>query len=155
MSTHSKRGVYKDGHERDDNVSYRETFVAELRNLEATHPQPPMPSDGFTPDEEMERARSAAREEGRFIKKELVTITQHESTFHVNNDQRYAWQEVGTNPLLPKSQGAGLMVADFVDEQNGFLRLSDEEFAQGQAVHGDDLEQEACHIITYGSNADG
>ena len=39
-------------------------YVADLahktRNLGVTHPQPPMPSDGFAADEEMERARSDA-----------------------------------------------------------------------------------------------
>ena len=55
MSTHSKRGVYKD--------STREMmlhFVAELRNFEATLPQRPMPSEDFAPDEEMDRTRTAA-----------------------------------------------------------------------------------------------
>ena len=91
--------------------------------MEARHPPPPMPSDGFTLDEELEKLRRSAKEHGRFIKKKLVTITHDESTFHANDDQRYAWQEAGTNPLLPKSQGGGIMVADFIDEYNGFLRV--------------------------------
>ena len=51
MATHLKRGVYKDRHERED-VQYREEFIAGMRELEATHPPPPLPSDGFTPDED-------------------------------------------------------------------------------------------------------
>lgn len=149
MTTHSKRGVYKDGHEREDVASYRKEFVSVIRHLEATHPPPLMPSDGFAPDEDMERARAAAKEEGRFTDKELVTITHDESTFHSNDDQRYAWQAAGTNPLLPKSQGTGLVVADFIDEHNGFLRLNDVEFAEGKRLYGDDMEQEARHIIIY------
>ena len=47
------------------------------------------------------------------------------------------------------------MVADFIDEYNGFLRLTDEEFSAGKQIYGDDIEQEARHLITYGSNADG
>ena len=47
------------------------------------------------------------------------------------------------------------MVSDFADDHNGFLRLMDEEFRRGKAFFGDDLEQEARHIIIYGANADG
>ena len=154
LPTHSKRGVYKDGHERKDVVEYREQFVAEMRELEATHPPPPAPSDGITPDDEMDRARELAKAEDRFVEK-LVTITHDETTFHANDDLRYAWQEAGTNPLLPKSQRGGIMVADFVDEFGGYLRLSDEEFERGKAIYGDDLEQAARHTIQYGANHDG
>ena len=155
MSTHSKRGVFKDGHEREDVVQYRKDFVSAMREMEATHPPPPLPSDGDTPGEDMDKARAAAKDDGRFVEKALVTITHDETTFHANDDQRYAWQEAGTNPLLPKSQGGGVMVADFIDEYNGFLRLTDEEFERGKAQYGPDLEQEARHVITYGANADG
>ena len=156
MSTHSKRGVFKDGHEREDVVQYRKDFVSAMRELEATHPPPPLPSDGDTPDENMEKARAAAKDDGRFVENALVTITHDETTFHANDDQRYAWQEAGTNPLLPKSQGGRVMVADFIDEYNGFLRLTDEEFERGKTQYGPDLEQEARpYIIMYGGNADG
>ena len=107
MATHSKRGVYKDGHERQDVVAYRTEFIADMRQLEATHPAPPPPSDGFSPDEAMDEACRIAKDEGRYVNKPLVTITHDELTFHANDDQRYAWQEQGTNPLLPKSQGGG------------------------------------------------
>ena len=75
--------------------------------------------------------------------------------FHANDNQRYAWQETGTNPLLPKSQGERVMVADFVDEYNGFLRLTDEAFEQSKAQYGPGLKLEARPVITYGANADG
>ena len=31
-----------------------------------------------------------------------------------------------------KSKGAGIMLSDFISEQNGYLRLTDEEFVAGQ-----------------------
>ena len=68
-------------------------FVADIRDLEATHPPPPMRSDGFTLDEELEKLRRSAKEHRWFIEKKLVTITHNELTFHASDDQRYAWQE--------------------------------------------------------------
>ena len=38
------------------------------------------------------------------------------------------WAENGKQPIKPKSQGRGIMVSDFVDEHNGYLNLTDEEF---------------------------
>lgn len=34
--------------------------------------------------------------------------------------------------LKPKCPGRGIMISDFVDEHNGFLKLSDEDFARYQ-----------------------
>ena len=36
--------------------------------------------------------------------------------------------------LVPKSRGAGIMVSDFISEQDGYLKLSDEEFAIGRTI---------------------
>jgi len=40
------------------------------------------------------------------------------------------WGEHGKCVLKPKSHGSGIMVSDFIDEHNGYLRLTSEEFAQ-------------------------
>lgn len=88
--THSKHGVYKDGHKREDVFAYRKEIIANMRKLEAAHPPPPPPSDGDTPDKEMEKARSVAKEQVRFVRKELVIITHDETTFHLNDDERFA-----------------------------------------------------------------
>jgi len=32
--------------------------------------------------------------------------------------------------LKPKSHGSGIMVSDYIDEHNGYLRLTEEEFSQ-------------------------
>ena len=36
------------------------------------------------------------------------------------------WGEEERPALLPKTEGSGLMVSDFVDELDGFLKHSDE-----------------------------
>ena len=94
LPTHSKRGVYKDGHEQKDVVEYRQQFVAEMRELEATHLPPP--AHGITTGDEMDRARELVKAEDRLVEKKRVTITQDETTIHPNDDQRYAWQKAGT-----------------------------------------------------------
>ena len=40
------------------------------------------------------------------------------------------WGEHGQCVLKPKSRGSGIMVSDFIDEHNGYLRLTDEEFSR-------------------------
>jgi len=51
-----------------------------------------------------------------------------ESTFNANEDQHYQWGVKGQHMLWPKSKGAGIMVSDFVNEHNGYLALTDEEY---------------------------
>ena len=51
-----------------------------------------------------------------------------ESTFMSNEDQPTQWGMKGEKMMKPKSKGAGIMVSDFIDEYNGFLALSDEEY---------------------------
>ena len=36
--------------------------------------------------------------------------------------------------LVLKSRGAGIMISDFISEQDGYLKLSDEEFAIGRTI---------------------
>ena len=39
----------------------------------------------------------------------------------------------GEKMMKPKSKGAGIMVSDFIDEHNGFLALTDDEYETAQA----------------------
>ena len=41
-----KKGVFIDGHERDDVKEYRKLFLCKLEVLESTHLPPPLPADG-------------------------------------------------------------------------------------------------------------
>ena len=46
------------------------------------------------------------------------------------------------------------MVSDFISEQDGYLKLSDEEFAIGRTIFPG-LKQYAWACIEYGENKDG
>jgi hypothetical protein len=56
--------------------------------------------------------------------------------------------------LVPKSRGAGITVSDFISEQDGYLKLSDEEFAIGRTIFPG-LKQYARACIEYSKNKDG
>ena len=53
--------------------------------------------------------------------------------------------------LVPKSKGAGIMVSDFVSEQDGYLKLSDQELAIGRTIFPG-LKQYARAYKEYGEN---
>ena len=88
-----------------------------MRELENSHKQPPTCSDGMQPYSLGDSSRP----------KSLVLIYHDETTFHANDGLRAGWHEKGKWPLKPKDQGRGIMVIDFVDEHNGYLRLSEDE----------------------------
>jgi len=60
------------------------------------------------------------------------------------------WGEKGKQPIKPKGAGRGIMDSDFVDEYNGLLKLSNEEFTQFPG-----LKQEACVLLKYGAESEG
>ena len=39
--------------------------------------------------------------------------------------------------IKPEDQGHGIMVSDFIDEHNGFLALTDNEYEQGKETYPD------------------
>ena len=117
----TKKGVYIDGHERSDVVDYRKIYLRKLEALESTHAPHPPTSDEPPPEPSDRR--------------KLVLIFHDESTFHSNDGQGWMWAEKGKQPIKPKSQGRGIMVSDFVDEHNGYLRLTDEEFDREKDSH--------------------
>jgi len=77
----TKKGVYIDGHERQD-VDYRKLFLTKMNILETTHAQPPQPSD-----------KAQAFTESDSGKKNLILIYHDESIFHSNDDHGWAWAE--------------------------------------------------------------
>ena len=54
--------------------------------------------------------------------------------------------------IRPKSKGSGIMVSNFVDECNGYLTLTGEEFEEGRKSNPK-LEQQALTTIEYGETA--
>ena len=105
---HHQKGVYFDGHDRQDVMEYRINFLARM----AGYDERSITFDGIVPQlQDGERP--------------LIRVVHDESTFNANCDQSYFWGDEGTNVLRQKSLGAGIMVSDFIDEVNGYVRLED------------------------------
>ena len=64
------------------------------------------------------------------------------------------WAEKGNRPIRPKGLGRGIMVSDFVDEFNGLLSLTPDEFARGR-VEYPDLKEKARVLLKYGTDGEG
>ena len=76
-----------------------------------------------------------------------------ESTFNSNEDQPTQWGERGQHVLKPKSKGSGIMVLDFVNELDGYLALTDEEYHE--AIKEDPPFPRARQLLAYGENREG
>ena len=102
------KGMFFDGHERDDVVEYRGNFLRKMIEVGFLHPeQAPTPeaAAAFPPDVPLALAAERAK---------TVVFFHDESTFHVNKDQPFQWGKKGTYMLRPKSKGSGIMVSDMV-----------------------------------------
>ena len=101
---HHHKGVYFDGHEREDVVAYRKQFLDKLAELDRRT----ITSDGIRPE----------LEDGE---KPLIRVVHDESTFYANASQTFSWCDGETQVLRQKSLGAAIMVSDHVDEVGGYL----------------------------------
>lgn len=102
--TEVKKGVYIDGHERDDVVEYRNAvFLPKFYKL--------LPRMVTWDEEGAMHIPSPELLEG---KKPIVLVTHDESTFNSNDGRRAAWMKEGQQPLRPKGRGKGIMVSDFL-----------------------------------------
>lgn len=98
---HHQKGVYFDGHERDDVVTYRKQFLREIDKKSLTcNSNTPVLDAGEKP---------------------LIRVVHDECTFFANSDQTYFWEDDETNVLRQKSLGASIMVSDFIDEVSGYI----------------------------------
>ena len=85
---------------------------------------------------------------------ENVVFFHDETTFMSNEDQPTQWGEKGQKMMKPKSKGSGIMVSDFIDEQNGFLALSDEEYESAKATNPC-IRKYAREFLEYGESREG
>ena len=113
-----QRGMYADGHEREDVVAYRKAFVDRWMGYEKRfhiwdddgNPMPPpkgFPVPGY-----------------RF---RLILITHDESTFYQNDERKTRWaHKAHKAPPQPKGEGQTIMVSDFLTVEWGCLRDGEE-----------------------------
>ena len=124
-------------------MEYRKLYLKRLEVISLTHAPPP-----FCEDEQPIEP---------FIGPQLrnvVLLFHDESTFHSNEDQGWMWAEKGKQPIRPKGIGRGIMVSDFVDEFNGLLTLTAEEFERGKLMYPD-LKKKARVLLKYGVESEG
>ena len=142
--TSTKKGLYFDGHERDDVIEYRKIYLRKIEVLQSTHLPPPTCLTGQT--EELLGNETS--------EKRLVLIYHDESSFHANDGQSWQWSEEDRMIIRPKGQGRGLMISDFIEEHGGYLHLAPEEH-EIATLSSPDLPAKARVIFKFGAQGDG
>lgn len=143
----AKKGTYVDRHKRSDVVKYRSKFLRKMvavffwneQNAPTSEAKQALPSDLESPPADT-------------VAKTIILF--HDKTFQANDYEHTQWGTKDNQMLVPKSKGPGIMIPDFISEQDGFLQLSDSEFAAGR-VKVPRLKQYARASIEYGENKDG
>ena len=88
-----------------------------MKYLESTHKPPPTCSDGIP-----------SWHSGKETAASNVVFIYHDETIFANDAPSQGWHDdIGNRQLRPKGRGK-LTISDFVEEYNGFLSLTDEEF---------------------------
>ena len=142
-----KNGIYIDGHEREDVVKYRREYLKFMEAYESDH----MPRPRCSDEEPLTPPTTQTTEQND---RKLVLIYHDESIFNVNEAQTWMWGTADKPAILPKTKGSGIMVSDFIDEHNGFLRLSLDELEDARTSNLNFLEQ-AKELFEYGAARDG
>jgi hypothetical protein len=134
-----RKGLYFDGHEREDVVQYRDTFLSRMAEYERRMTK-------YEGDDMITEIKpSLAPGE-----KEIIFITHDECIFYSNDGKRGVWAPHGELPLRSKSNGRAIMVSDFLTEACGRLKLTPEEIQANPHVPTD-----ARCILKPGKNAEG
>ena len=144
----SKKGSFVDGHERPDVVEYRKRFLRRMVGL------------GFlnlenAPTDEAKQALPTDLEcPSQAILDKTIVFFHDKSTFQCNDDQPTFWGTKGTHIIKPKSKGSGIMVSDFIDEHNGYLALTREEYDHAK-VNNPNIRLQAREFLEYGESKEG
>ena len=115
-----KKGSFVDGHERVDVVEYRKKFLRRIVSLGFLR------RDNAPTSTAAESLPKDLEEPSPLLTGKTVVFFHDETTFQSNDDQTRQWGAKGTQVVVQKSKGRGIMVSDFVSE-DGFLCLSDDE----------------------------
>ena len=144
----AKKGTYVDGHERADVVEYRGKFLRKMVALGFLN-------EDNAPTEEAKQALPTDLECPPKERLEKTVIVFHdESTFQANDYEKTQWGTKDQHMLVPKGRGAGIMVSDFITEQDGYLHLTEAEYQEGLEKYPN-LKRYARASIEYGENKDG
>ena len=144
----ARKGIFVDGHERPDVIESRKNFLRKMVKIGFLH---------FTsaPTDEARQALPEDIDPPILERREKTVVFFHdETTFQSNEDQSSQWGVKGTKVMKPKSRGAGIMISDFIDEHNGFLSLTDEEYERAKEANPR-AKKYARRFLEYGENREG
>ncbi|KAF7323696.1 hypothetical protein MKEN_00590500 [Mycena kentingensis (nom. inval.)] len=130
--------IYVDGHEREDVVKYRqEVFLPQMAEFQRRIANWEYDSD--LQHWSCEKPKLAAGE------RELIPFFQDECAAHANENTETLWLRKGENPLRKKGRGRLIHISDFINPVTGrlFIRGEDGEIAR-----------DARKIIYPGANGD-
>lgn len=144
----AKKGSFVDGHERQDVIECRKKFLRRMVALGFLNMM-----NAPTPD-----ARDALPDDlecpSQAVLDKTVVFFHDETIFQSNDDQPTFWGTKGTHIMKPKGKGAGIMVSDFVDERNGYLALTREEYNRAK-VRNPKIWMQARVCFEYGDAREG
>ncbi|RXW24341.1 hypothetical protein EST38_g1508 [Candolleomyces aberdarensis] len=131
-----RKGVYMDGHEREDVVQYRkESYLPKMRAFQERMAKYVPVAGG----KELRRVEPTLNEGER----EIIAVFQDETCFHANEYQSTAWVQPGQQILQKKGRGRLIHDSDFICESTGRL-----------VVYNSDgsIKREARKLIYPGAN---
>lgn len=146
---HVKKCTFVDGHEREDVVEYRNIFLRRMITLGFLHPRNAPTEEAKEVLQRMDLECSRPD-----LLDKTVIFFHDESTFQANDDQKTFWGTKDTYVIRPKSRGSGIMVSDFIDEYNGYLGLTADEYENAKK---DDptIRMQARSLLEYGEAREG
>ncbi|CAB4477291.1 unnamed protein product [Rhizophagus irregularis] len=133
-----RRGIYYDGHERDDVLQYRKEFLEKMFE----HEKYMSKYEG----ESMDRIHPNLPEG----EKERILVVHDECIFYSNDGKRGLWTKDGEMPLRKKGNGRSIMVSEFLTEVDRRLRLQQTDIEKHPHVP----EAARCYLKP-GVNQDG
>ncbi|KAI8852552.1 hypothetical protein BC829DRAFT_440678 [Chytridium lagenaria] len=117
---HHKKGIFMDGHERKDVVSYRQNvFLPKMSEIFRVSP------DYTSADKDKDDMGVEMIPELQSGEKLVRNIFQDEAIFYSNDNGTMQWCRKGEQTIMPKTKGEGIMVSAFLLESHGILKDED------------------------------
>ena len=113
------KGVVIDGHECSDVVESRVKFLRIITAYGFLRPVNAPTEEALPAD-----VPHMSKEEGE---KRIVWF-HDESAYNTAEDTPILWGEKGKLPIKPKGRGSSIMVSEFIEEHDGYLALSDQQY---------------------------
>ena len=140
------KGVFIDGHEHSDVVESRVKFLRTMTEYGFLHPD-----NGPTE----EAAQALPADVPHMLREKHIVWFHDESAYNTTEDTPMLWGEKGKLPIKPKGRGSSIMVSEFIEEKDGYLALSDEQYEFEEGNTSEDVEKSALSILEIGEQWEG